>query len=343
MTFENTPMFFTLLLLPLLAIWQIRQRKKQAISYSSVSFFEKQKKTWRQRLLFVPPLCLHLTLICIITALAEPVIEITSQRQDRQGIAIEILVDVSSSMDISMRFGDKDVTRMEVAKQVVEEFIAGDDDKLSGRPDDLVGIITFARYADTICPMTLGHDAVVHMVRDITINERPNEDGTAYGDATALAAARLKAMEEKSDDDIKSKVIILLTDGENNCGSHLPLQAARMAQEWGIKLYTISIQEKPEIITKKTDKGEFLLPAEPSTSDQLLEKMAEMSNGIFRRAYDFDSLQAVYEEINQLEKTKMKAVNYTDHKPAINGLLISALILLVIKYLLGSTILRVSP
>ena len=343
MTFENTSAFFLLILLPLLALWQIRQRRNQAINYSSVSFFEQQKKTWRQRLLFVPPLCLHLALICIITSLAQPVVEITSQRQDRQGIAIEILIDVSSSMDISMRFGDKDVTRMDVAKQVVEEFIAGDGDKLTGRPDDLVGIITFARYADTICPMTLGHDAVVHMVREITINERPNEDGTAYGDATALAAARLKDMEERSDDDIKSKIIILLTDGENNCGTRLPLQAARMAQEWGIKLYTISIQEKPEVLKHKTDKGEFLLPSEPSVSDQTLEKMAEMSSGIFRRAYDFDSLQAVYAEINQLEKTKMKAVNYTDFEPAFANFIIAAIILLLIKYLLGSTVLRVSP
>ena len=344
MTFAQPAFFWLLLLLPFLAFWQFYQRRQHAVPYSSLSLFEHSSKTWRQYLLFLPPLCLQLAIASLIIALAQPKTEMTRQRQDRQGIAIQVLVDVSSSMDINMNYGEERLTRMDVAKKVVEEFIAGDGQELTGRPDDLIGVITFARYPDTVCPMTLGQDALVYMVREITINERPNEDGTAYGDATALAAARLDMQEnEEEDDSIKSKIIILLTDGENNCGTYLPLQAAAMAKEWGIKIYTISIQNEPQIEKKKTDKGDFLVPAEPSVSDQLLEKMASSTGGIFRRAYDFDSLQAVYKEINNLEKTKMKAVNYADYEPAFKWFVLVAMILLLIKYLLSATILRVAP
>ena len=160
-----------------------------------------------------------------------------------------MLIDVSTSMDMYIRYKDENVTRMEVAKKVVEEFVAGDGEELKGRPDDLIGIVTFARCRH-YCPMTLGHDALVQMVRELTINERPNEDGTAYGDATALAAARLRSLEGQ-DDDIKSKVIVLLTDGENNCGEHLPLQAAGLAKKWGIRVYTISIKSGDRVSVQK--------------------------------------------------------------------------------------------
>ena len=210
------------------------------------------------KITFPPPLILHIALASLICALAKPMTEVTKQRQDRQGIAIQVLIDVSSSMDINMQYGDERLTRMDVAKIVVEKFIAGDGQDLVGRSDDLIGLVTFARYADTIAPLSLAHDALVAIVQDVTINTRPNEDGTAYGDATALAAAQLDLLE--GDQDIKSKIIILLTDGENNCGNHLPLQAASLAKEWGIKVYTISIQSKPTPERKTTDKGTFFHP-----------------------------------------------------------------------------------
>lgn len=343
MTFEAPYLFYLLLILPLLAICQILHRRRQAISYSSIELFSHTEKTWRQRLLFLPPLCLHAALTCLIIALARPMQEVTNQRQEREGIAIEILIDISSSMDINMTYGDKEESRMEVAKKVVESFISGDGDSLKGRPNDLIGVISFARYADTICPLTLGHDAAVYMVRSLKINERPNEDGTNYGDATALAAARLESLESEKGGDIKSKIIILLTDGENNTGNFAPDKSAAKAKEWGIKVYTISIQDLPRMESRQTDKGEFFVPAEVPASDLMLEKMADITGGIFRRAHDFDSLQAVYEEINRLEKSKLKAVDYSDHTPAFHFFVLAAIILLIIKYALSATILRVAP
>ncbi len=349
MIFAAPYWFFLLLLLPPLMIYQRRQRRKDAVLYSSLALFEGTRRTWRQRLLFIPPLCLYLALASLIVCLARPQVESTGKREDREGIAIQLLVDISSSMDMEVQTPDGPMTRMEVAKKVLEEFVAGDGKDLPGRPDDMIGLVSFARYSDSVCPMTLGHDALVYMIRELEINDRPNEDGTAYGDAAALAAAQLKAQEDRElsqrgqGGHMKSKVILLLTDGENNCGVQMPLQAAALAKEWGIRIYTISLQEteKPrEIVTKN---GKFLKPQKRTESDRILEKMAESTGGVFRTAHDFDSLAAVYKEINELEKTKLEEVEFTQYDDAFTPFALLALGLLFFRYLLTSTVLRISP
>ncbi|MBK1831434.1 VWA domain-containing protein [Verrucomicrobiaceae bacterium R5-34] len=342
MTLTEPYYLLLLLLLPVLMIYQRRQRRKEAIRYPSFVFFEGSGRTWRQCLLFLPPLCLYLALACLIVCLARPQVESTGQREDREGIAIQMLVDVSTSMDTNIKTPEGAMTRMEVAKRVMEEFVAGDGDELSGRPDDMIGVISFARYSDSICPMTLGHDALVYMIQELTINDRPNEDGTAYGDATALAAAQLKEREDQVGQ-LKSKIILLLTDGENNSGEQMPLQAAAMAKEWGIRIYTISLQDENEPKVVKTDNGTFLQPQASSESDQVLEKMAQHTGGIFRTAHDMDSLQAVYEEINELEKTKVQEVEFMEYDEAFAHFAVAALLLLLLRYLLTSTLLRISP
>jgi len=331
-----------LLFLPVLMLYQRRQRRKDAVVYSSLRLFDGGGRTWRQRLLFIPPLCLYLSLASLIVCLARPQIESSGKREDREGIAIQMLVDVSSSMDMEVETPDGPMTRMEVAKKVMEEFVVGDGDKLPGRPDDMIGIVSFARYSDSVCPMTLGHDAVVYMIRELTINDRPNEDGTAYGDATALAAAQLKEQENK-DGTMKSKVILLLTDGENNCGENMPLQAAAMAKEWGIRIYTISLQEKEQPHLVKTKNGTFLQPAKMSESDRVLEKMAQATGGVFRTAHDMESLAEVYREINELEKTKVEEVGFVQYDEAFTPFAIIALVLLILRYVLSATILRIAP
>ena len=344
MQFSEPSFFYLLLFFPLIAIYQYRKRRGEAIRYSSLHLLADSGITWRQRLLFVPPLLQHLGFAAVICCLARPQVEVVNERQDRQGIAIEMIVDISSSMDIYVDYEDTQLTRMAVAKKVVENFVAGDGKELPGRPDDLIGVISFARYADPISPLTLSHKALVQMVRELTINNRPNEDGTAYGDATALAAAQLKALESSSDkDNIKSKIIVLLTDGENNCGDHMPLQAAALAQKWGIRIYTISLQKQSKAEIKKGPNGKFLAPTDRTKSDRVLEKMATMTGGIYRTAHDYDSLQAVYKKINTLEKTRFKAVEYSDYEEAFSLFALAALALFLIQHLLTATLLRVSP
>jgi len=349
MIFAAPYWFFLLLLLPPLMIYQRRQRRKDAVLYSSLALFDGTQRTWRQRLLFIPPLCLYLALASLIVCLARPQVESTGKREDREGIAIQLLVDISSSMDMEVDTPDGPMTRMEVAKKVMEEFVAGDGKDLPGRPDDMIGVVSFARYSDSVCPMTLGHDALVYMIRELQINDRPNEDGTAYGDATALAAAQLKAQEDRElsqrgkGGEMKSKVILLLTDGENNCGVQMPLQAAALAKEWGIRIYTISLQqtEKPREITTK--EGKFLKPQQMTDSDRILEKMALSTGGVFRTAHDFDSLSSVYKEINELEKTKLEEVDFIQYDEAFTPFALLALGLLFLRYLLTATVLRISP
>jgi Ca-activated chloride channel family protein len=344
MIFADPKFFILLLLLPILAAVQYSWRRRSAVEFPDLSLFSQSPTTWRQRLLFLPPLLECLALAALVCALARPKVEIESERQEREGIAIELVIDVSSSMDININYKNEQSTRMEVAKKVVEEFISGNGKDLQGRPDDLIGIITFARYADTISPMTLSHEALVHMVGDIEVNDRPNEDGTAYGDAVALACAKLATMSERGKrGDIRSKVVVLLTDGENNCGKHLPLQAAALAKKWKIKTYTISIQEREPPTVVETGSGEFLEPKPPTESDRILKKMAETTGGIFRKAYDFDSLKAVYHEIDSLEKSRMKAVSYKDYGEAFASFALAALALLLLGHLLRTTWLRVAP
>jgi Ca-activated chloride channel homolog len=333
-----------LIVLPLLAWRQWRQRRQASVRYPSLALLPQTGRTWRQRLLAAPHGCRYLAFAALIVAFARPQIRSIRQRLEREGIAIAIVVDVSSSMDMQIRYGQNTATRMMVARQVVGEFVAGNGKDLEGRANDLIGVIAFARYANTVCPMTFGHQALVHMVRHLRTNDLPQEDGTAYGDAAVLAAARLKALESNPrNPEFKSKVIVLLTDGENNCGQHLPLQAAVLAAEWGIRIYTISLQEAPRLSVSTEDGADFLVPSAEDSSDRVLERMARMTGGIFRTAHDFDSLQAVYKEIDRLEKTSLTAVEYAHFGELYAPFALTALLLLLLEHLLAASLFRVAP
>lgn len=332
-----------LLLLPLLKMIldHFRGSGGTALAFSSLAAFARVSRTVRQRcvpLLFWIQL---LALALLVVALARP------QRRDlalgipKEGIAIELVVDVSSSMDISMPFEDSTMSRMEVTKRVVEQFAAD-------RPDDLVGLVAFARYADTICPLTLSHDALLYFIQGLEIESRPNEDGTAFGDALALAAARLKTAEERYGDEtsnysIQSKVIILLTDGNNNCGRHLPMEGAALAEHWGIRVHTIAITDPPETKTIQTPDGPVQVEGEPLVQERILRKVAETTGGIHRRATDEASLRDVYAEINAMETSEIESERYHTYKDVFQPFAAAGLLLLVAQALLTTTWLRRIP
>ena len=289
-------------------LWLLnRKRVRSPVTVASVQLWP-GSQPGLARYLWVPVFLRRLAIVLLIVALARPQAGSTYSMEVNEGIAIQLLVDVSSSMGMNARNeSGESVTRMEIAKQLVERFIAGDGAQLQGRPNDLIGLITFARYADTRSPLTLGHDALLQIVRYLEINERPNEDGTAYGDALAIAAARLKNMEElrygRNDfnvDAIKSKVIILLTDGENNSGTHLPVEAAGLAKAWDCRIYVVSLGETAAPSRWDELKTEDLTPAE-----KVLEHIARETGGIFRKAYDLESLVSVYAEIDELERSEV--------------------------------------
>lgn len=341
-----------LLLLPVLKMVadHFRQPRGNALGFSSLTAFKQVPQTTRQR--FMPLLfwLQVLALALLVVALARPQRPDLTQGIPKEGIAIELVVDISSSMDISMPFRDTTMSRMEVTKQVVEQFVGGGEN-LDGRPNDLIGLISFARYADTVCPLTLSHESLLYFIQELKIESRPNEDGTAFGDALALAAARLQTAEERYASDgskdmgyaIKSKVIILLTDGNNNCGRHLPMEGAALAEHWGIRVHTIAITDPPETKTIQTPDGPVQIEAEPLVQERILQKIAETTGGIYRRATNEASLRDVYGEINAMEKSEIETMRYHTYTDIFQPFVAASLLLLVMHTLLTTTWLRRIP
>lgn len=339
-----------LLFLPVLKMIVDHFRKTgcPSLQFSSLSSFKKVPQTIRQRFM---PLLFWIQVLAIsllIFSSARPQVKDMTQGIPKEGIAIELVVDISSSMDISMPFQDTTMSRMEVTKQVVEQFVGGGEE-LKGRPNDLIGLITFARYADTVCPLTLSHDSLLYFIRSLEIESRPNEDGTAFGDAVALAAARLKTAEERYSEEeeggytIKSKVIILLTDGNNNCGRHLPMEGAALAEHWGIRLHTVAITDPPEMKTVQTPEGPVQIEEEPLVQERILQKMAETTGGVYRRASDEASLRDVYSEINAMETSEIESDRYHTFKDIFQPFAVLGLLLLLCMILLSTTWLRRIP
>lgn len=345
MTFAAPYALWALLGIGILVALKRGRREQAAIVFPSMDALTGAARTWRQRFLWLPS-WLGLLASCVaVLALARPQVRVARVREEHEGIAIEMLVDVSSSMDMKARYGGNRSSRLEIAKQVLLAFVLGDGEKLKGREHDLIGIITFARYADTVCPLTLGHDALEYLAREIEVNDRPNEDGTAYGDAAILAAARLQKLEEMSarsgrgDLDVESKIIVLLTDGENNCGRHLPMEAAALAKEWGIRIYTISMGEKPRVQIGATAAA----PSDEEEAEETLRMMAALTGGIHRTANDLDSLQAVYGEIDRLETSQLRPVLFEERRELFWIFAAASIALVVLDAAARNTLLRTVP
>ncbi len=334
---------WVLALLPLIAFLSLRRHKfRTGVKVASLLLWE-HADSGRARYLWLPRILRLLGLSLIVICLARPQAGSTQSMQVSNGIAIQLLVDVSSSMDMTMNLPNGESrSRIEVAKELVEKFIMGDGDDLKGRDGDLIGLITFARYPDTRSPLTFGLPALLQLVRNLKIQDRPNEDGTAYGDALALAAARLEHLdsigEEQGwsvDGEISSRVIVLLTDGENNSGKHLPLEAAGLAKKWGCKVYCISLGD--------TDYDKSGLQGELSPSEKVLEHISKETGGVFRKAFDYESLRSVYAEIDELEQSEISTRSYNRVSELYWIPLLAALVALLISFILEATWLRTAP
>ena len=233
------------------------------------------------------------------------------------------------------------------------QFLMGNGEELGGRPNDLVGMVAFARYADTMAPLTLGHGALLRFLDQVRLVTRRAEDGTAIGDALALAAARLQTAEEdlaryadesgEKEYEIKSKIIILLTDGQNNFGERTPEQAAQLAAQGGIKVYTIGVGGEDGVSTVRTLFGNFKVPTGSRVDTGPLQRVAEMTGGLFRMADSDEALREVYAEIDELEKSNIESVRYIDYRELFVPFAIAALCLVMLEVLLSATVFRRIP
>jgi Ca-activated chloride channel family protein len=352
-----------LLLLPVLAFLGLRKKRVATVRFPSLSNIRNCPVSLRLRL---RPLLSILRLTCIallIVALARPRKGTVLSEISTEGVAIEVVADRSGSMQTEMDYYGETLSRFEAVKRVLSDFINGDKKDLAGRSNDLIGLITFARYADTTCPMVLTHNVLLEFLKKIEIVRLRSEDGTAIGEAIALAAARLKTAEDdikkrkarliqageqiseeqESGFKIKSKVIILLTDGMNNAGEYDPVQAAELAKEWNIKIYTIGIGSAQAYTTIQTPLGTYKMPTGHNLDERLLKTIAEKTGGFYGRADDAKTLHEIVEKIDELEKTEVKSIQYTQYAELFGPWTMAALLLLVLEMLASCTIFRKIP
>lgn len=282
-------------------------KRNESIDFSSSQTIKILPKTWKNKIFNLPFWLTIIGIIFLIIALARPQKRQIYMSQPSEGLAIELIIDTSSSMTMNLKKASGSDSRMNITKEIVKDFILGKEGK-RGRINDMIGIVTFARYADTRAPLTLSHKMLGFMVDEIDIESRMGEDGTAIGDALALGSARLKMADENNQFKIKSKIIILLTDGGNNCGKYMPIDVAKIAKDWGIKIYSVLIadkDDKKEVLDEKGNK--FIVDAETSIKDKTLREVSEITGGKFFAATDGDSLRNIYEEIDSLEKSELKS------------------------------------
>ncbi|MCM2371375.1 VWA domain-containing protein [Aporhodopirellula aestuarii] len=316
--FHSPEYLWLLLLIPVLA-WRrfFVAQDNGAIPFSNVETTMRLPRTLRQRLIWLPDALLLLALVGLIVALARPRDGRQQTVSTSEGIAIELVVDRSGSMQaMDFRIDGERVDRLQAIKNVVTEFVLGGEG-LEGRFSDLVGLATFAGYADAVTPPTLDHSFLVAMLNQTRIVDQRNEDGTAIGDAIALATEKLNALDARGKQKIKSKIIILLTDGESNAGTLDPLQAAELAETLGIKVYTIGVGTKGEAPFPVRDPfsgRQVLRPIEVNIDEETLTKIAERTGGKYFRATDTDSLEAIYREIDELEKTKVESKQFVEYR-----------------------------
>ena len=353
MRFATPLALLGLLVLPGLGLLWRRGRGRGLLFSDLGLLLPTEAVSWRLRLRRLPVYLRLLALILLIVALARPQGGIEKVRDVSRGVAIEMVVDRSGSMGNEMNFEGRKSSRLEVVKQVFAEFVNGNRRELKGRPADLIGMVSFDRYPETVCPLTLAHGVLAGFIKTIRVaaQDSPN-NRTAIGDAIALAAARLHTAEQtlarqvgeggKTYYTIKSKIIILLTDGQNNAGRYAPEEAAQLAKKWGIKIYAIGVGGDG-VVKVDTLFGTQLVRTGEGVDLQTLKQIAKTTGGSFWMAQDGQALLAVYREIDHLEKSEVESVRYLDYREYFVPLAAAALILLLLEAVLRCTLFRRLP
>jgi Ca-activated chloride channel family protein len=349
-----------LLGLPPLAYLMLRAKRGAAVRFSSLGNITGHSASWRLRLRPGLVATRLLAVALLVVALARPRKGTVLQEVSTKGVAMEVVVDRSGSMRTEMDYKGRQLDRLSVVKEVLSDFIKGDGKSFKGRNGDLIGLVAFARYADTACPMVSTYGVLLQFLKATQIVTIESENATAIGDAIALAAARLKDAEQElhqrtvklglggatnqkgASFKIKSKAIVLLTDGRNNAGRYSPLEAAQLAEKWGIKIYTIGIGSGQSFMTMQTPMGTYKVPTE-DLDEGLLTAIAERTGGFYGRADDAAALQKIIKRIDSLEKTEVKSVQYTQYAEKFGPWTLAALAFLGFEILAGSTVFRKIP
>ena len=334
--FRDPVLLIFLALAPL--VYGLARRSTAQVGFSSLRLLEGAPDSWRTRLLIVPPLLLAAATAALAIALAGPREGEANTKVYREGIAIMLAVDHSGSMNArDFVRGDQSIDRLQVVQQVLQRFL-GADGESDGRPDDLIGLVTFARYADSVSPLTLDHTNLAAILDQVRIVTDRNEDGTAVGEGLALAVERLRRHKAKS------KVIILLTDGVSNIGDISPGQAADLAAENNVKVYAVGAGRTGYAPFPVEWRGQTVLrKAYVELDERTLESIAERTGGQYFHAENLEALAQVYEEIDALERSEIVEVRYMQYEEFFAYFAWAGLLLIIASTLISQSILRRLP
>lgn len=328
-----------LLALPLLAYAYVRQQRPATLAYSSLGALRSMAPSLMTRLRHLLPALRVLVLLLGIVALARPQQGLQATKIFREGIAILMVVDISGSMAaLDMPLAGQQSNRLEAVKHTFRSFLQ-DSDGTRRREGDLVGMVTFARYADSVCPLTFDHDTLLALLEQVEIVTQQDEDGTAIGEGITLGLERLRRSTAKS------RVMIVLTDGVNNAGDTEPQAAAQIAKSLGIKIYTIGAGTRglAQMPVRTRDGRTVLQQTRVVIDEELLQGVATLTGGKYFRATDSRALQTIYEEIDRLEKTSNVIEYHQDYAERFPLFVLPALGLLLLEILLRQTRFRTIP
>jgi Ca-activated chloride channel homolog len=326
-SFKNPEFFYLLLLLVPMIAWYIWKQKKlgASIQFSSIMGFARIPKSWKYYFRHSVFALVILSLSMLIIALARPQSSNSWQNVTTEGIDIVIALDISSSM-LAMDFQPN---RLEAAKDVATQFI-------SGRPNDKIGLVVFSGESFTQCPLTTDHATVINLFK--SIESGMIEDGTAIGNGLATAVSRLK------ESTAISKVVILLTDGENNRGEIAPVTAAELAKTFGIRVYTVgvgTIGTAP--YPMQTPFGVQVRDVEVKIDEVTLKKIATATDGEYFRATNNNKLAEIYKEIDKLEKSKIDVKEFSKKEEEYLKYALAGAFFLLVALFLKTTIFRNIP
>lgn len=317
-----------LILVPIVAYWYYKrlQPQQSRLPLPTLEAIDGHQ-TWRTKLYRFLPLLRWLSLALMIVALARPQLTLKEENIKAEGIDIVLAMDISSSM-LSQDFTPD---RLSVSKSVAKAFI----DK---RVHDRVGLVVFAAESFTQCPLTTDHRVVKEFLDGLQCGLL--EDGTAIGMGLASAVNRMK------ESPAKSKVIILLTDGVNNSGYINPLTAAEIAKELDTRVYTIGVGTRGQArspVSRRRDGSYILGLANVQIDEKLLRQISDVTGGAYYRATDEASLEAIYDQIDQLEKTEIEVTTIKRYSEEFRRFLSVALCLFLLEILLRMSVFKTLP
>jgi len=330
--FAHPFLLLALLLLPLLAWLKGRRGPQPAFLYSSVELLKDFHSLSRSRPGRLLAAARWLVLALFIAGLARPQWTESETAVKASGVDIVIAVDLSGSMEsLDFELDHKQVSRVTIAKDVVKKFIAR-------RPNDRIGLVAFAGRAYIASPLTLDHDSLQTNLERLQTGMI--EDSTAIGSALSASVNRLRDLRSKS------KIVILMTDGQNNAGKITPLVAAEAAQTLNVRVYTIGVGTRGMAPTPVMDPwtGRKFYQMQPVDIDEpTLQEIAKKTGGKYYRADKTDTLRAIYGEIDQLEKTDAEVKKYLRRHELMAWFVLPGLLVLIAELMLSNTIWRKLP